>query len=226
MSMLKYAIRRILVALPVLFGVLTMGFIFSRMMPGDPVRAQLDLQNIGRPNEIQYAQMEHLLGLDLPILVQYFRYLGQLFSGNWGVSVSVARNEPVWDLITTRLPRTIDLTIFSMIIASYIGIKIGVVSATHRNKMRDTIFRGMSLLGVAIPIFFLGMLLQYTLAYVNPIFPATLYKNADYADPAQVTGFYIIDSLIAGELYKITDYLYHYILPVFCLSLVPIADIV
>lgn len=226
MSMLKYAIRRILVALPVLFGVLTMGFIFSRMMPGDPVRAQLDLQNIGRPNEIQYAQMEHLLGLDLPILVQYFRYLGQLFSGNWGVSVSVARNEPVWDLITTRLPRTIDLTIFSMIIASYIGIKIGVVSATHRNKMRDTIFRGMSLLGVAIPIFFLGMLLQYTLAYVNPIFPATLYKNADYADPAQVTGFYIIDSLIAGELYKIPDYLYHYILPVFCLSFVTIAGIV
>lgn len=224
--MLKYAIKRLIVALPVLFGVLTLSFILSRLMPGDPVRAHLDLQGIGRPNPAQYAQMERLLGLDLPIIVQYFRYLGQLFTGNWGVSVSISRNTPVWQLITTRLPRTIDLTIFSMIIAAYVGIKIGVVSATHRNKPRDTVFRGVALLGVAVPIFFLGMLLQYTIAYLNPIFPATYYKNADYQDPAVVTGFYMIDALIAGEIYKIPDYLYHLILPVFCLSFVTLASIV
>jgi peptide/nickel transport system permease protein len=226
MSMLKYAIRRLIVALPVLFGVLTMAFIFSRMMPGDPVRAHLDLAGIGRPNPIQYAQMEHFLGLDLPIIIQYFRYLGDLFTGNWGTSVSISRNTPVWDLIVARLPRTIDLTVFSMIIAAYVGIKIGVISATNRNKAKDTAFRGMALLGVAIPIFFLGMLLQYTIAYLNPIFPATYYKNADYVDPAQVTGFYMIDALLAGELYKIPDYLYHLVLPVFCLSFVTIASIV
>lgn len=226
MSMLKYAIRRLIVALPVLFGVLTMAFLFSRMMPGDPVRAHLDLAGIARPNDLQYAQMSHLLGLDQPIIIQYFQYLGDLFTGNWGVSVSISRNTPVWDLVVVRLPRTIDLTIFSMIIAAYVGIKIGVISATHRNKARDTAFRGMALLGVAVPIFFLGMLLQYTVAYLNPIFPATYYKNADYRDPALVTGFYMIDALFAGELYKIPDYLYHLILPVFCLSFVTIASIV
>ncbi|MHA2039781.1 MAG: ABC transporter permease [Promethearchaeota archaeon] len=226
MSMLKYALRRLIVALPVLFGVLTMSFILSRMMPGDPIRASLELQGIARPNEVQYAQMAHQLGLDLPIILQYFRYLGDLFTGNWGVSISIARHTPVWDLITERLPRTIDLTIFSMIIAAYVGTKIGVISATHRNKARDTIFRGVALIGVAVPIFFLGMILQYTLGYLNPIFPATQYKNMDYADPATVTGFYMIDAIIAGELYKIPDYLYHLILPVFCLSFVTIASIV
>ena len=226
MSMAKYAFRRLIAAIPVLFGVLTMTFILSRLMPGDPVQARLDLQGIARPSPSVYRQMSHQLGLDLPIILQYFRYLGDLFTGNWGRSVSIARNSPVWELIMAKLPRTIDLTIFSMIIAAYVGTKIGVISATNRNKAKDTIFRGMALIGVAVPIFFLGMLLQYTIAYQTPIFPATQYKNMDFMDPAQVTGFYWLDALIAGELYKIPDYFYHLILPVFCLSFVTIASIV
>jgi len=226
MSMAKYALNRLIAAIPVLFGVLTLTFILSRMMPGDPIQAQLDLLGIARPSPDVYRQMAHLLGLDQPLHIQYFRYLGDLFTGNWGTSVSIARASPVWDLIMTKLPRTIDLTIFSMLIAAYVGTKVGVISAVHRNKTRDTVFRGMALIGVAVPVFFLGMLLQYTLAYLNPIFPATQYKNMDYVDPAQVTGFYWLDALIAGEFYKIPDYFYHLILPVFCLSFITLASIV
>ena len=155
MSMLKYILRRLLAAIPVIFGVLTLTFVFSRMMPGDPIHALLEVLGIPDPLPEVVNHYNHLYGLDLPIFVQYFRYIGDLFSGNWGISISVAPQVPVWDLIKISLPRTIDLTVFSMIIASYIGVKIGVISATHRNKLRDTAFRGMALIGVAVPIFFL-----------------------------------------------------------------------
>ncbi len=226
MSMLKYLLRRLLAAIPVVFGVLTLTFILSKLMPGDPVYALLEAHGISDPLPEVVNAMRRELGLNLPIILQYFRYIGDLFTGNWGESISLAPNTPVWELIMRGLPRTIDLTIFSMVIASYLGIKIGVISATHRNKARDTAFRGMALIGVAVPIFFLGMLLQYMLAHVWPIFPGTYYKNADWKDPPFVTGFYMIDALISGNLYLIPDYLYHLILPVFCLSFVTLAGIV
>jgi len=112
-----------------------------------------------------------------------------------------------------------------MIIASYLGIKVGVTAATHRNKARDTIFRGISLIGVAIPVFFLGLLLQYIFAQNLHWLPAIGIKTGDFDYPPFVTGFYMIDSIIAGELYKVTDYLIHMILPVFCLSFITLASI-
>ncbi|MFW9950418.1 MAG: ABC transporter permease, partial [Candidatus Thorarchaeota archaeon] len=118
-----------------------------------------------------------------------------------------------------------------MIIAAVIGIKTGVVSATHRNKPRDTFLRGLTLLGVALPVFFLGMLLQYTLGYQiriddQPIFPTTGFKTVSFTDPPFVTGFRWIDALISGDYYMITDYFYHLVLPVFCLSFISLAGIV
>ena len=226
MSLLKYVIKRLIAIIPVIFGVLTLTFILSRMMPGDPVIALLQAQGVTHPNPTRIAQMRHQLGLDLPVVLQYFRYLADLFTGNWGDSVSVATGTPVWDLIARRLPRTFDLTLFSIVIASYIGIKIGVISATHRNKARDTIFRGIALIGVSIPIFFLGMLMQFFLGYKVEIFPTVGYKQAQYPDPEFITGFFLIDSLFGGYFYLVADYLWHITMPVFCLAFVTIAGIV
>lgn len=225
MSMLKYFFKRILAMVPVIFGVMTLTFILSRMMPGNPALAMLEAQGIAKPNPEVIRAMEKALGLDQPIIIQYFRYLADLFTGQWGTSVSIARNQPVWDLIMQRLPLTIDLALFSMLIASLLGIRAGVISSTHRNKARDTVVRGMALIGVAVPVFFLGMLLQYLLGFVFPIFPTTGHKDFIYPNPEFVTGFYMIDSLISGEIYKIFDYLYHMILPVFCLSFITLAGI-
>jgi peptide/nickel transport system permease protein len=288
MSLLKYAIRRILAMVPVVFGVVTMTFIFSRMMPGDPVLAYY-MSRSGTTQIINpelLRAMRHQLGFDLPIIVQYFRFIGELFTGNWGSSVAIAQEVEVWDLISDRLPITIDLTIYTMIIASYVGIKIGVISAVHRNKAKDTVFRGLALIGVAIPVFFMGMILQYFLCiqpfnvslflgtvlvigiaiiasmlirnymgkvkinkkiliigafligigaivFILPypyetdaLFSATGYKNPSYADPDYVTGFYVIDAFLSGEIYKIWDYFHHLILPVFVLSFVSIASII
>ncbi|MFX1496302.1 MAG: ABC transporter permease [Promethearchaeota archaeon] len=223
MSMIKYIIRRLLAIIPVLFGVLTLTFILSRFMPGDPVLAYLPE---GHVNPEQYRRVMHLLGLDQPLYIQYFRYLGDLFTGNWGISVSIVRGMPVWDLIMVSLPRTVDIAILSIIIAAFVGIKTGVISAKHRNKAKDTIFRGMSLIGVAVPVFFLGMLLQYILGYIWPIFPTTGFKTYSYPDPNFVTGFRWIDALISGKIYMVSDYFYHLILPVFCLSFISLAGIV
>jgi peptide/nickel transport system permease protein len=226
MSLIKYIFRRVLIIIPELFGALTLTFILSRLMPGNPAVALLVSRGIPKPNPNIIAQMEHELGLDLPIIIQYFRYLGELFTGQWGESVVIVRQMPVWNLILQFLPFTADLAIFSIIIASYIGIKIGVISATHRNKARDTIFRFFALVGVSVPIFFMGMLLQYLLGYVIPIFPTASYKSIEYKSPPRVTGFYLIDSLISGKLYLVADYLVHLALPIFCLAFVTLAGIV
>ena len=225
MSLLKYAFRRVIAVIPTVFGVLTLTFILSRLMSGDPIRAMLEAQGIPRPNPEVYAAMAAQLGLDQPLIIQYFRFISDLFTGQWGVSVSIARNQPVWDLLMQRLPRTIDLSIMSIIIASFLGIKAGVISATHRNKPRDNVVRTIALLGVAIPVFFLGMLLQFYLGHMLKLFPSTGYKNFIYEDPPFFTGFYIIDALIANQWYKIWDYLYHLIMPVFCLSFIVLAGI-
>jgi len=222
MSMLKYIIRRLISMIPVILGVMTLTFILSRMMPGDPVLAYLPA---GKPDPVAYHYWMHVLWLDRPIIIQYFKYLGDLFAGNWGYSMSINKGQDVWSLIMQRLPRTIDIAIFSMIIAAFIGTKTGVISASNRNKAKDTIFRGMALVGVSIPVFYLGVLLQYSLAYEWSWFPATGFKDAELEDPAFVTGFRLIDALISGELYMVTDYLYHLVLPVFCLSFITLAGI-
>lgn len=223
MSLINYIAKRLLAMVPVIFGALTLAFILVRFMPGDPVLAFLPE---GKPNPQLRAYYTHLLGLDRPIIEQYFRYIIDLFTGNWGQSISIATNQPVWDLIMARLPRTVDITVLSMIIASFIGIKTGVISATNRNKSKDAVFRGMALVGVAIPVFYLGMVLQYFLGYQLDLFPTTGYKSAANQDPPFFTGFFMIDALIAGQLYLIPDYLYHLILPVLCLSFITLAGIV
>ena len=225
MSLLKYALRRILALIPILFGVLTLTFVIARMLSGDPVKAILAAAGIPRPAPHVYAAMARQLGLDQPIIVQYFRFIFELFTGQWGTSISIARNQPVWNLVMQRLPRTIDLAIFSIAIAAFLGIKAGVISAKHRNKPADNFVRSLALIGVAIPVFFLGMLMQFYMGHVLKWFPSTGYKNFIYEDPPTVTGFYIIDAVISGELYKIWDYLYHLIMPVLCLAFVTLASI-
>ncbi|MFW9784867.1 MAG: ABC transporter permease [Candidatus Heimdallarchaeota archaeon] len=222
MSMLKYIIRRLIAMIPVILGVMTLTFILSRLMPGDPVLAYLPE---GKPDPVLYDRMKHILWLDRPIILQYFKYLGDLFTGNWGKSISIATGTDVWDIIAEKLPRTIDIAIFSMLIAAFIGTKTGIISATHRNKPRDTVIRGIALVGVSIPVFYLGVLLQWWLAYLVGWFPATGYKTRSYTNPPFITGFRIIDSLISGQLYFVTDYLYHLVLPIFCLAFITLAGI-
>jgi peptide/nickel transport system permease protein len=226
MSLIKYISRRILAMIPVVFGVVALTFILSRLMPGDPVTALLAARGNVKPSQELIDSMKDQLGLDQPLIIQFIRYIFDLLTGNWGVSVAITRNQDVWLLIAQRFPKTLDLTLFSMAIASVVGIKTGTVSAVNRNETKDTVFRGLALIGVSIPVFFLGMLLQYYVAYVIDIFPATGYKSAGYRDPPFITGFFIIDAALTGNYYLIFDYLFHLTLPVLCLAFVSLAGIV
>jgi len=221
MSFIKYIIKRALTMIPVLFGAITVVYILSRFMPGDPVYAYLG----PHPSPEEVIDMRRLLGFDQPLIVQFFRYLGNLFTGDWGRSLTIGRGMDVWELIWQRFPRTMELTILSLIIASVIGIKSGVISARHRNKYKDTTIRGISLVGVSIPIFWMGMILQYLLTYQIDLLPAIGFKTAWYPDPEFITGFRLIDSLITGKIYLTIDYLMHLILPVVCLAFITVASI-
>ena len=207
--------------IPVLFGAITVVYILSRFMPGDPVYAYLG----PHPSPEEVIDMRRLLGFDQPLIVQFFRYLGNLFTGDWGRSLTIRRGMDVWELIWQRFPRTMEITILSIIIASVIGIKSGVISARHRNKYKDTTIRGISLVGVSIPIFWMGMILQYLLTYQIDLLPAIGFKTAWYPDPEFITGFRLIDSLITGKIYLTIDYLMHLILPVVCLAFITVASI-
>jgi len=221
MSMIKYIIRRFITLIPVLFGALTVIFILSKFMPGDPVYAYLPQQFTME----QYYAVRRWLGLDRPLIVQYFRYIGDIFTGNWGVSQRISTGQDVWSLVWERFPRTMELTLFAILIASFLGIRTGVLSAKHRNKSKDTILRGMALVGVAIPVFWMGMLFQYLISYQLGWLPSIGFKTGWYPDPPQVTGFRLIDSLLSGQFYLTTDYLVHLILPVACLSFITLAGI-
>jgi ABC-type dipeptide/oligopeptide/nickel transport system permease component len=191
-------------------------------MPGDPVLAHLPAH--GFTAEEYQAALERL-GLDRPIIEQYFLYLRDLFTGNWGTSVAIASGTPVWDLVMERFARTFDISIFSIIIAALVGIKTGVISSTHRNKAKDTLFRGFALVGVSIPIFWMGMLLQYFLGYRIDLFPAVGYKRAGIGDPPKITNFRIIDCLLSARFDLLFDYLIHLFLPIMCLSFITLASI-
>ena len=221
MSMIKYIVKRLLYMIPLLIGVLIITFFLSRNLNTDPVSALLP----DKATKEEYFALYHQLGFDRPLIEQFLRYMGDILVGNWGESLSVSPGQDVWEIIWERFPRTIDITLLSLIIASIVGIKTGVISATHRNKPRDTLVRGFSLIGVSIPVFWLAMLLQYVFAFQLGWFPAIGYKTGGYVEPEMVTGFRIIDSFISGEWYLITDYLIHLTLPVFCLSFITLASI-
>lgn len=219
--MVKYIIRRFLTMVPVIFGAITIVFFMSRLMPGDPAAAYLPIN----ATEEQLIAVRHWLGLDQPLYIQYFRYIADLFTGNWGKSSRISLGTDVWVLIWAHFPRTMELTIFALLIASFLGIKAGLISAKHRNKPKDTVIRGFALIGVAVPVFWLGMLLQYFLTYQIRIFPSIGYKNPIWGDPTFITGFRSIDSLISGYLYLFVDYMWHLILPVAALAFISLASI-
>ncbi|MHA1729588.1 MAG: ABC transporter permease [Promethearchaeota archaeon] len=226
MSLIKYIVRRLLATIPIMFGVLIITFALTRFMPGNPF-----LLRIGKPTPSSIALYEKLkirYGLDQHWIVQFGLYLNQLFTGDWGKSLSISRQENVWDLIWSKFPRTVELTLFSIIPASLIGIKAGVLSATKRNKWQDTLFRGISLVGVAIPVFFLGILLKYTFASNIEWLPSAGYKSIDIpssmiGDPPHFTGFRMFDCFLAGYWFLFWDTARYYILPIFCLTFISLA---
>lgn len=163
--MFIFIIRRILQIVPVLLGVILIVFLIMKLVPGDPA---LLIAGEGATPEV-IEQIHQQLGLDKPLLVQYFDYVLNVFRGDLGVSIKT--NLPVWDEIMARLPITIQLAAASIIITIVLGMIAGIISATKPYSWADTSFMIVALLGVSLPSFWLGLILIFSFSVKLQIFP-------------------------------------------------------
>jgi len=186
--------RRLAAALPTLAGVVVVTFVMARALPGDPAAY------FAGPAATREAveEIRRQLGLDQPLWVQFGRYLGDLARGDLGVSITTG--QPVLADIAQRLPASAELTLLGLLIAAGLGVPMGVAAALRPNSWVDHLCRVVATAGVSLPTFFTGLLLVYVFYYLLGWAPAPLGRlDAFSSPPPHVTGFYLIDSLIAGD---------------------------
>jgi ABC-type dipeptide/oligopeptide/nickel transport system permease component len=216
----RWVARRLLASLITLFGITTITFLLARVVPSDP--AVVYIGPLARPAEI--ARVTKQLGLDRPIYVQYGSYLRELANGDWGRSL--ATKEPVLGGIATRLPATLELIFVAMALALAIGIPLGILAAYRKGGVSDTGVRVGSVIGISIPVFWLGLLLQVLMAQWLHLLPATsrisLETSVLHPIP-KVTGFLLVDSLVSGDWSGFHDAAMHIILPAITLAAYPAA---
>lgn len=215
-------ISRILLTIPMIFILLTMVFVVVRILPGDPVLLHFEKAE----NPAAMAEMRRMLGLDKPLWIQYFEYVAGIFRGDLGKSMQ--DYSPVAQQIWSAFPATLELAIFSMIIAVAIGVFFGVEASKAYNKPQDHAIRIFGIVTYAIPVFFLGMIFQITLGVGLHLLPTGLRFNPTLSSPTGLnvgsihfsTGLYTVDSLLEGNIYKFVETLRYLLLPSLTLGLV------
>jgi peptide/nickel transport system permease protein len=150
--MLEYAARRLLVAIPTLWGVATISFLLLHLIPGDPARVMAG----PAATAADVARLRQQFGLDRPLLEQYFGYLGDLVRGDLGIAARTGNS--VLSEITARAPFTVQLALFAIVLATVVGTLLGVLAAVRRNSMLDTVLSAVSVLGVSMPVYWVGLL--------------------------------------------------------------------
>lgn len=209
MERLKFIGKRLIYLVVMLFGVATLVFILTKMIPGDPTVANLSQRALNDPEVVAAYRAKY--GLDQPVFVQYILYIKNLLHLDLGTSIRT--NKPVLDELARCYPATIELALFAIILAALLGILFGVISAMKRNSILDQVVRALSVTGVSIPSFWFALLVLYFFYYKLHIFPGPGRLSNSFSAPAAVTGMYVIDSLIEGNPAKALDALQHLILP-------------
>ena len=217
--MLRFIVRRLIQVVPTLLLLSVLLFAWLRSLPGGPAAALLG--DKATPEKI--AQLNTVLGLDQPVPIQYFRFLGRALTGDFGNSLITG--EPVTTEIARALPATIELAIAALLLAVVLGIPLGYVAARHRGRPLDTTTVIATLVGVAVPVFFLGYLLKQFFAVDLGWFPPSGRQAVDI-DATHVTGFAVLDGLLTRELDASWDALVHLVLPAVALATIPLAVIV
>jgi peptide/nickel transport system permease protein len=213
------AIRLVLIV-PVVLGVVTLTFFVSRVLAADPVELFLPPQ----ADEQLRREIRASLGLDKPIVEQYAIYLDGMLHFDLGRSILTGR--PVLHDLADRLPATLELAALALIMAVVIGVPLGVVAAVDRDGPADFIIRGITLLGMALPAFWLGLILIYFLFVKLAWLPGPVGRFPIGAEPPpDVTGLYTIDSLLVGNFSDFWTALRHLFLPAVTLGFVTMAPI-
>ena len=215
----KFILRRLLLLIPILLGLTVLIFLFIRLLPGDPASAILG----ERATPESLARVREALGLDRPMIEQYWEYVSGLARGDLGSSFLT--NRDVVDDFLQRFPATLELTVAAMVFALGLGIPLGMLTAKRRGTWVDQLGTAASLIGISIPIFFLGLMLKWLFAIQFPILPDSgRIDLIDYFIP-RVTNLMTVDALLAGDWGGFMDALRHLILPGIALGTIPLAVI-
>jgi len=217
--MLGYLIRRLLLLVPVLLGLTIIIFLITRLLPGDPA----GLAAGPHATRAQVEEIAREFGMDQPLLLQYWRYLTGLLSGDWGRSLMTRR--PVFEDIAIFLPATVELVLAALLLAVLVGIPLGLLAAVTRNRWPDMLARATSLAAISMPRFFLGLMLQLGFAMSLALLPLSGRFPLVLDTPPTVTGLLTIDSLIAGDMEAFQAALRHLALPALAMCLSPLASI-
>ena len=213
--LLSYIVTRLLLAIPMIFIMLTVIFIVLRVMPGDPVSAMLG----GHAPEKVIQQKKAELGLNRPIGVQYLEYLGKL--ARFDLGDSMIFKQKVSQPIKEKLPATLELTLFGLLVSLGLGIPLGALAARRRRSGGDFGIRLYANIAYCIPVFWLGLLLQLVFGVFLGWFPIAGRTSARLeASAFSWSGFYIIDTLRIGNFAALADVLWHLVLPAVTLGVV------
>jgi peptide/nickel transport system permease protein len=195
-------------------------FIRLRSLPGGTVSAMLG----DRATPESTARLTKELGLDQPIWVQYGRFVQRVLSGDFGISTGVLPGRDALDIFLTRMPATIELAVVAMVIAIAAGIPLGYVAARRRGSTLDNTSIVGSLVGVAVPVFFLAFVLKFIFAEELGVLPVS-GRQSTGIDATRVTGFFVLDGVLTREWDAAWDSFKHLILPALALSSIPFAVI-
>ena len=218
--MLRFIVRRLIQMVGVVIVLSLLVFIWLRSLPGGTVSAMLG----DRATPETTARLTKELGLDQPIWVQYGRFVQRVLTGDFGVSTGVLPGRDALDIFMTRFPATIELAIFALIIAVAAGIPLGYLAARRRGSLFDNTSIVGSLVGVAVPVFFLAFLLKYFVASKLHWLPVSGRQDSSI-DATRVTGFFVLDGVLTREWDASWDAFKHLILPALALSSIPFAVI-
>ena len=217
--MLRYILRRIALALPALFGLVVLTFVLSRVIPGDPAATLAG--DAATPAQI--ADIRARYGLDRPIMEQAWVHVRQVLSGDLGNSIFSGR--PVSEDIARRLPATLELTFVALLLATALGIPLGLLAALNHNGPVDHLVRVLSVGGLAVASFWLAIMLQLQFSMAWDVLPLRGRMDVPLGLPPRVTGFLLIDTLLAGRGDMFMDAARHLVLPAVTLALPGLATI-
>ncbi len=216
--MLYFILKKLAQVIPTLLGLSVLIFLMIHMVPGDPAEMMLG----ERANENSLRELRHQLGLDQPLYVQYGKFMGRLVQGDLGRALRT--NEKITKEIKEHFPATLELSMVAIIIAIVLGMLAGIISATKQYSIFDYGSMLLSLVGVSMPIFWLGLVLMIIFSIKLAWLPLSGRLSYDIVlEP--ITNLYLVDSLLQGNWAAFKDALWHIIMPAITLSTVPMAII-
>ncbi|KQZ15538.1 MULTISPECIES: ABC transporter permease subunit [unclassified Mesorhizobium] len=217
--MFRYLLHKLALIVPTVIGISLAAFAFVRLLPGDPILALAGERGVSPE---RYAELIERFGYNRPYIVQYLDYIGNVLTGDFGISIATKR--PVWGEFMALFPATLELAVVALIIAVAIGIPAGIFAAVKRGSWFDQATMGVALTGYSMPIFWWGLLLIIFFSGYLGWTPVSGRIGLQYFF-RPVTGFMLIDSLIAGRPGAFSSAVSHLILPSIVLATIPLAVI-